>query len=228
MHRRAVSRNAPVGEHDVRFVNRPRMTVPQQRFDGVAYVTRPRHAAQSNASGLRYRIDGMHGLVPGIRWWQAPHPEWKPESSWPELVTCYALERDDGVVLVDPLAAPDELTAKATAVVITCKWHVRDAEKLGVPVARPGEELPDGLEWREGMESYDQLVWVPEHGALISGDTFVERGRGLEVPSEWVDSGESREAIIARLRSLLDLPIEHVLPTHGEPTDRSALERVLG
>jgi hypothetical protein len=29
------------------------------------------------------------------------------------------------------------------------------------------------------------------------------------------------------LRLLLDLPIELVLPAHGEPTDRAALERVL-
>jgi hypothetical protein len=30
-----------------------------------------------------------------------------------------------------------------------------------------------------------------------------------------------------RLRPLLDLPVELVLPAHGEPTDRAALERVL-
>jgi hypothetical protein len=29
------------------------------------------------------------------------------------------------------------------------------------------------------------------------------------------------------LRELLDLPVEHVLPTHGVPTGREALERAL-
>jgi hypothetical protein len=30
-----------------------------------------------------------------------------------------------------------------------------------------------------------------------------------------------------KLRSLLELPVEHVLATHGGPTDRAALERAL-
>jgi hypothetical protein len=29
------------------------------------------------------------------------------------------------------------------------------------------------------------------------------------------------------LSPLLELPVEHVLPTHGAPTDRAALERAL-
>ena len=29
------------------------------------------------------------------------------------------------------------------------------------------------------------------------------------------------------LRPLLALPVEHVLPTHGRPTDRASLERAL-
>jgi hypothetical protein len=32
---------------------------------------------------------------------------------------------------------------------------------------------------------------------------------------------------VRRLRPPLDLPVERVLPAHGEPTDRAALERVL-
>jgi len=35
------------------------------------------------------------------------------------------------------------------------------------------------------------------------------------------------EQVADRLRPLLDLPVELVLPAHGEPTDRAALERVL-
>jgi hypothetical protein len=37
----------------------------------------------------------------------------------------------------------------------------------------------------------------------------------------------THEEIRERLRPLLDLPIELVLPTHGAPTDRPALERAL-
>jgi hypothetical protein len=37
----------------------------------------------------------------------------------------------------------------------------------------------------------------------------------------------TREQVVERLRPLLALPIEVVLPTHGAPTDRAALERAL-
>jgi hypothetical protein len=37
----------------------------------------------------------------------------------------------------------------------------------------------------------------------------------------------TREDVARGLQPLLDLPIELVLPAHGEPTDRAALERVL-
>jgi hypothetical protein len=37
----------------------------------------------------------------------------------------------------------------------------------------------------------------------------------------------TREEIAEGLRPLLELPVEHVLATHGAPTDRAALERAL-
>jgi hypothetical protein len=37
----------------------------------------------------------------------------------------------------------------------------------------------------------------------------------------------TREEIAAGLRPLLELPVEHVLATHGGPVDRAALERAL-
>jgi hypothetical protein len=37
----------------------------------------------------------------------------------------------------------------------------------------------------------------------------------------------TREQIAERLRPLLALPVEHVLMTHGGPTDRAALKHAL-
>jgi hypothetical protein len=37
----------------------------------------------------------------------------------------------------------------------------------------------------------------------------------------------TRDDLVGRLRPLLDLPVSLILPAHGEPTDRAALERVL-
>jgi glyoxylase-like metal-dependent hydrolase (beta-lactamase superfamily II) len=63
----------------------------------------------------------------------------------------------------------------------------------------------------------------------VAGDTLVERGRGLEFPAESgeVVKGVPAEQILEGLRPLLELPVELVLPTHGAPTDRAALEHAL-
>jgi hypothetical protein len=37
----------------------------------------------------------------------------------------------------------------------------------------------------------------------------------------------TREQVADGLRPLLELPVEYVLPAHGVPTDRDALERAL-
>ncbi|HET7928898.1 MAG TPA: hypothetical protein VFM40_05035 [Actinomycetota bacterium] len=61
---------------------------------------------------------------------------------------------------------------------------------------------------------------------MIPGDTLVDFGRGFEI-NERLRGGVTREHVVERLRALLDLPVEVVLPTHGAPTDRAALERAL-
>jgi hypothetical protein len=55
---------------------------------------------------------------------------------------------------------------------------------------------------------------------------MVDFGRGLEI-NEWLRGGVTREQVVEGLRPLLALPVEVVLPAHGAPTDRAALERAL-
>ena len=43
----------------------------------------------------------------------------------------------------------------------------------------------------------------------------------------WLPEGVTVEQVASGLRPLLDKPVEFVLPTHGDPTDRAALERAL-
>jgi hypothetical protein len=51
----------------------------------------------------------MRELRPGTWYWQSPHPDWNEEEWWPELVSWYAIELGDDVVLFDPLSVPGEL-----------------------------------------------------------------------------------------------------------------------
>ena len=58
----------------------------------------------------------MRELREGVWHWQSPHPDWGEERWWPELVSSYAIELGDDLLLFDPLAVPDELRERATAV----------------------------------------------------------------------------------------------------------------
>ena len=154
-----------------------------------------------------------------------------------------------------PPSEIDELAAgRETAIVLTCPWHARDARglanRLGAPLYVPppdegdanpaeghvfsaGDRLPVGVEAFGGMEPNDLVLWIERRRALVVGDTLIDRGQGLEFPADWAsrgaiaERGVSPEEILETLRPLLELPVELVLPTHGEPTDRAALERAL-
>ena len=131
---------------------------------------------------------------------------------------------------------------------LTCPWHARDArslaERFGAPLYVPppdegdptpveghvfsaGDRLPVGVEAFPGMEPNDLVLWVESRRALVVGDTLIDRGHGLEFPADWANKGVPPEQILEALRPLLELPVELVLPTHGAPTDRAALERAL-
>jgi glyoxylase-like metal-dependent hydrolase (beta-lactamase superfamily II) len=87
--------------------------------------------------------------------------------------------------------------------------------------------LPVGVEAFPGMEPNDLVLWIESRRALVAGDTLIDRGNGLEFPADWADKGVAPEQILEELRPLLELPVELVLPAHGAPTDKAALERAL-
>ena len=209
----------------------------------------------------------MKELRPGVWHWTSPHPDWDSEQWWPEVVSSYAIELGDDFVLFDPLAVPDELRERATAVVLTAPYHERYARKLGLPIHTPpadtwedwvekfgidadkvrgmeSEDLawlragegkghfhepgpwPFGILASAGREENDLVLWIPARGVIVSGDSLSDFGDGLGIQM----GGRKHltpEQVAARLRPLLDLPIELVLPAHGEPTDRAALESAL-
>ena len=145
----------------------------------------------------------MPELRLGLWHWQAPHPEWTTDQWWPQLVSSYAFDDGARLLFFDPLAVPDEIFEVAAdrepVVVLTAPWHERDAQTTS---------LCSG-----------SRVWVRS--------SSVDFGRGFEVPPEVLQHGVTREQVVEDLRPLLRLPVEVVLPAHGTPTDRAAIERAL-
>ena len=90
-----------------------------------------------------------------------------------------------------------------------------------------GDRLDVGVEAFPGQKRNDLVLWIESHRAVIAGDTLVDFGRGLEVNPWWLRPDKTLEQVVGRLRPLLELPVEHVIPAHGAPTDRAALELAL-
>jgi glyoxylase-like metal-dependent hydrolase (beta-lactamase superfamily II) len=89
-----------------------------------------------------------------------------------------------------------------------------------------GDRLPIGIAAYEGRERNDLVLWVESVRAVVAGDTLADFGTGLGM-NQWLRGAANREQIVERLRQLLALPVELLLPAHGAPSDRAALERAL-
>lgn len=89
-----------------------------------------------------------------------------------------------------------------------------------------GDRLPLGIKAYAGRERNDLVLWIERVRTVVAGDSLVDFGTGLAL-NQWLRGGVTREQVLERLRPLLALPVEIVLPAHGAPTDRAALERAL-
>jgi glyoxylase-like metal-dependent hydrolase (beta-lactamase superfamily II) len=198
----------------------------------------------------------MNKVREGIWQWKAPHPAWVDGANWERIVSSYAIDDGRRLYVIDPLGVPEailtmisERGGDATLIVLTCPWHRRDAERLAaefdahiyVPhpdgsdqnpvhgsVYTSGDTLSGGVEVFPGMESNDLVLWFPVFGAVVAGDTLIERNGALTIPEDWISSGKSMlQSIKYGLRPLLDLPVELVLPTHGDPKTADDLQAAL-
>ena len=189
----------------------------------------------------------MQEIAPGLRRWTSWHDHWE------EDVGSLAVDTADGLVLIDPIEPPPELRRPAH-VLITVYWHGRDAGKLeaqrwapsrsvrplanrGIEADSAAEGLPGGIRAFQTARAAEVVYWLPEQQALVAGDVLLGAGAKPRAtdeplrlcPERWL--GKATHADLrASLRPLLDLPVEHVLVSHGAPVvggGRAALERVL-
>ena len=138
-------------------------------------------------------------------------------------------------------------------VYVTVFWHVRSAgeivgrydgtlhapsraraaneKRAGVArqsVFRPGDALPGGVEALATGRSTEVVYWIPEHRALVPGDVLLgAEGGGLRLcPPSWLPASVTHAKLREALKPLLDLPVERVLVSHGEPVTAAAGARL--
>jgi hypothetical protein len=183
----------------------------------------------------------MYELRPGLWTWTAAHPDWseKDAGEWGPEVRSYAYDTGACLVLFDPISPPTLLDglveAQEVAVVLTASWHGRSAEecveRFGAHLYAPNEQLPADVERVPTWLPEESAYWLPRHQALVIGDSFTS-DYGFRVMDHWLPENRSADEMRNGLRPLLDLPVELVLLTHGEPvvedaheTLRAALEK---
>jgi glyoxylase-like metal-dependent hydrolase (beta-lactamase superfamily II) len=181
-------------------------------------------------------------IVAGLRRWTARHEEWN------EQVGSLALDTDDGLVLVDPIDPPRGLR-KPAHVLLTVFWHGRSTSDLGparvwapsrsvrrlgnrgVQVTHAfdgGDTLPGGIRVIETARDGEVVLWLPKQRAVAVGDVLLGAGAKPRAtaeplrlcPARWLGNA-SLDDLRASLRPLLDLPVQRVLVSHGEPVLRA-------
>jgi hypothetical protein len=158
------------------------------------------------------------------------------------MVGCVLYELPDIVVLIDPLIPSDgpqrflhwldeRVGRRAVTILTTIHWHRRSREELAVRyranTTRAWNALPAGVEQRPLHGAGETLFWLPAVATLVAGDRLVgvDSGKGeggsrrLRVcPQSWLTQVRADRADVAGLlRPLLELPIERVLVSHGQP-----------
>ena len=181
-------------------------------------------------------------IAPGLRRWTAWHEEWE------EDVGCLAVDTDAGLVLIDPLDPPNEVS-RPDHVLITIHWHARSAQaphvwahkrttrllaNRGVELTDPidaGTPLPGGIEAIETARPGEFVYLLPQHKAVAVGDVLLgagakprDTGAPLRLcPERWLGKA-THEDLRKSLSPLLERPIESVLVSHGAPVLSGAAE----
>jgi hypothetical protein len=192
-------------------------------------------------------------IAPGLLRWTATHPDWSPAAvagsaeDWPQLVGCVLYELPRTAVLIDPqlpaqrreefLSWLDRRVAgRAVTILTTIRWHRRDRDEVAARYARTRTRawnwVPPAVKPWPLRGATETLFWLPAVASLVAGDSLIGTDDGIRVcPESWLDDARvDRAGLAVRMHALLELPIERVLVSHGEPALRAghvALARAL-
>jgi len=84
---------------------------------------------------------------------------------------------------------------------------------------RPGDPLPAGVEALGSGRASEVVYWIPEHLAVVAGDALLgdESGELRLCPESWLPTGTGHVELRRALRPLLELDVQAVIVSHGEP-----------
>jgi glyoxylase-like metal-dependent hydrolase (beta-lactamase superfamily II) len=156
-------------------------------------------------------------------------------------VGCVYYEADDATVLIDPLVpageedeflrhldADVERRGRPVVVLLTAEWHRRSADELAARYdARIGGGLPAGVEEVaiEGADERQVAYFIRPRAALVVAEIFAVDIHGelrvCESPAL-----ARPDALQASLDRIMELPIERLLVSHGEPVLDDAKARM--
>ena len=196
----------------------------------------------------------IRDVAPGLWVWRVSHPDWRPDSGWPELVNSTCVESGGEVAVLDALAPPDDaseiwgrLDARPPTMAVVLKPdHVRDVDLF---VRRYGARAFGPWLFHRDDIPETELEEIEPGTELPGGLRALYDGRGRNETPLWLPEQQALvfsdaltapdgELLIwdtphidrarAALRELLELPFEHVIVAHGDPVhDRAAYERAL-
>ena len=182
-------------------------------------------------------------IRPGLKRWAGPHPEFDPvegdlDASYTDVASAL-FHADDALVFVDPLV-PDELwpqldrevaaSGKPVVVLTTIYFHERNREDVARRYGgRLGGEVA-GIRAFSAERADEVAYWLERPRAVVFGDAVLGDGAGGLRITPWARNAEGLEKTRRALLPLLDLPVEVVLPAHGDPVlanGHEALARAL-
>ena len=165
----------PSGVGDKRAVGQERLVLRDRRRRTPAAV-RPAGRARAMLQALAAERETAIVLT-------APWHERDAESLVERLgVPVYTPLPDTAQYLMDTYGITAEQAGDGSPDVV---WLLREGKGEARPYA-PGDRLPFGADVFPGHKPNDTVLWVESHGAVISGDTLVDFGRGLEINERWL------------------------------------------
>lgn len=206
-------------------------------------------------SAMHGKLEELREVTDGLWLWRVRHPDWSPNCDWQPVVTSVCVESGGEVALLDPIAPTSDSVVfwrkldacPPTFLVVLKPDHVRDVDvfsrRYGVRAfgpylfwrddipetdlegIEPGSTLPGGLlALYDGRGRNETPLWLPEQRALVFADALIEHDGRLRVwRTPWHE-----ERVLPALQSMLSLPVERVIISHGEPVhDRAVFEKAL-